>query len=216
MKAIHKNTEPKALVEHRAQAHCDYANVPADTKQALRNALVAEQGGICCYCMGRIRPDADSMKIEHWACQHAHPELQLAYTNLLGACLGGEGQPQDKQHCDTRKGSSGLKWNPADLAHTIESRIRYDIDGTIRSDDEDFDRQLDDVLNLNLTVIRNARGGIMATIATWWKQEKSRRKGPVPRQVIEKKLNAWADASTHQPHSGVAILELRRRLAKAA
>jgi len=65
VRAIQKNTEPRSLVEHRAQAHCDYANVPADTKQALRNALVAEQGSLCCYCMGRIRPDADSMKIEH-------------------------------------------------------------------------------------------------------------------------------------------------------
>lgn len=216
MKGIHKNAEPKLLVEHRAQAHCDYANVPADTKQLLRNALVAEQGGVCCYCMGRIRPDADSMKIEHWECQEDHPDKQLSYTNLLGACLGRERQPERLQHCDTRKGKAPLKWNPADPAHVIESRVNYPIDGTIRSDDDEFDRQLNNVLNLNIPVLKNARGGIMSTIAAWWKQEKSRRKGPVPKQVIEKKLSTWADTSALQPHSGVAILELRRRLAKAA
>ena len=216
MKAIEKATEPKCLVEHRAQPHSSYQNLSSADKQQLRECLVAEQAGICCYCMGRIRPDADSMKIEHWECQEDHPDKQLAYSNLLGACRGGEGRPGRLQHCDTRKGKAPLKWNPADPSHAIESHVAYNIDGTIRSDDEEFNQQLNAVLNLNLPVLKNARGGIMATIAAWWKREKSRRRGPVPKQVIEKKLAAWADTSTLQPHSGVAILELRRRLAKAA
>lgn len=216
MKAIHKTSEPACLTQHRAQPHSSYANLGDQDKQKLREYLVSEQAGICCYCMGRVRADPDSMKIEHWACQHAHPDLQLAYANLLAACMGGEGQPPKKQHCDTRKGGASLRWNPANLAHSIEARIHYDINGAIRSDDQEFDRQLNEVLNLNLDVIKNARSGIMVVIATWWKQEKARRKGPVPKEVIEKKLNAWEDGSSLQPHSGVAILELRRRLARAA
>ena len=79
------------------------------------------------------------MKIEHWQCQARYPAEQLNYRNLLGACLGGDGQPPHLQHCDTRKGDRDLQWNPADPAHHIETRVRYELDGTIRSDDAVFD-----------------------------------------------------------------------------
>ena len=36
------------------------------------------------------------------------------------------------QHCDTRKGDRDLQWNPADPAHHIETRVRYELDGSIR------------------------------------------------------------------------------------
>ena len=83
-------------------AHAYYDNYPE--KDTLRKALVSEQRGLCCYCMGRIR--SDSMKVEHWRCQSRFCGEQLDYRNLLGACQGGEGQPRSRQHCDTRKGDS--------------------------------------------------------------------------------------------------------------
>ena len=75
------------------------------------------------------------MKIEHWRCRSRFPELDLQYRNLLGACRGNMGQPVRLQHCDTRKGEAELKWNPADPVHHIETRIRYETDGSIRSED---------------------------------------------------------------------------------
>ena len=53
MRAITKGPEPVSLTAHRQTPHCDYDNYAA--KDDLRNALVSEQRGLCCYCMGRIR-----------------------------------------------------------------------------------------------------------------------------------------------------------------
>lgn len=177
MRAITKGAEPPSLTAHRQTAHCDYDNY--EDTAALRQALVTEQRGICCYCMGRIRNGPNTMKIEHWRCQSRYPAGQLEYRNLLGACLGGHGQPPEDQHCDTRKGDRDLSWNPADPDHHIETRIRYELDGSIRSDEPDFNTELDEVLNLNHKRLKNSRKGVLDAVLGWWKQE--RRHGPVPR-----------------------------------
>src|ERR1051325_4827576 len=143
MRMIVKGPEPASLTVHRQTPHADYDNY--QDKDALRLALVTEQRGICCYCMRRIYNGAQTMKIEHWRCQSQHGAEQLNYRNILGACLGGQGQPEGLQHCDTRKGDSDLQWNPANPVHGIETRLRYEVDGSIRSNDAVFDEQLDDV-----------------------------------------------------------------------
>ena len=155
MRTIAKGPEPVSLIAHRKTPHSDYDNYNA--KGELRNALVTEQSGLCCYCMGRISPDRSSMKIEHWRSQVRYSGKQLNYRNLLGACLGGLRQPPSLQHCDTRKGDSDLAWNPADPTHRIETRIRYELDGSIHADEADFDGQLNDVLNLNFPKLKNNR-----------------------------------------------------------
>src|SRR2546429_9112016 len=127
MRAITKGAEPASLTTHRQTAHCDYDNY-AD-KDALRHALVTEQRGLCCYCMGRIRNAWDMMKIEHWRCQSRYPAQQLEYRNLLGACRGGDGERPYPQHCDMREADRELPWDPADPAHHIETRLRYELDG---------------------------------------------------------------------------------------
>ncbi len=71
MKTISKGREPASLTEHRAGEYCGYDNYAA--KDELRAALVKEQRGLCCYCMGRISASSTRMKIEHWRCQSLHP-----------------------------------------------------------------------------------------------------------------------------------------------
>jgi hypothetical protein len=128
---------------------------------------------------------------------------------LLGSCLGGQGQPEDRQHCDTRKGERDLKWNPADPDHHIETRIRYDLDGTIRSDDQVFQEQLNTVLNLNLQRIKNNRYGILKGLLGWWKAEK-----PVPRIRIEREIQQRTiHAGELSPYCQVAVWWLRQKLA---
>ena len=172
MRAIAKKREPASLTKQRLTQYSDYDNY-AD-KDALRDALVSEQRGLCCYCMGRIRND--EMKVEHWKCQSRYPSEQLNYRNLLAACLGEEGKPRDLQHCDTRKGDDDLKWNPADSSHSIETRIRYEADGAIRSDDSRFDAELTQVLNLNHPMLKNIRQGVLDAVLGWWRREKEKPK----------------------------------------
>ena len=213
MRAITKGPEPVSLITHRKTAHSDYDNYNA--KDDLRKALVSEQRSLCCYCMSRIHPDPAFMKIEHWRCQNDHQDEQLNYRNLLGACCGGHGKPAHLQHCDTRKGDRDLEWNPADPVHHIETRIRYELDGSIRSDEADFDGQLNDVLNLNLPKLKNNRKGLLKAVLDWWKSEKARIGGPVPRDRVLRKRDKYVAGNRElAPYCAVSVWWLERKLAR--
>lgn len=160
MRTIQKGQEPESLTQHRKQPHADYDNY-AD-KDALRQILVADQRGVCCYCQSRIRPTPEGMKIEHWQCQTGHPARQLDFNNLLGACLGGHGRQEREQHCDTRKGNSDLCFSVCDPAHPIEQKIRFLGDGKISSDDAAIDDAINAVLNLNLPRLVSNRKAVLA------------------------------------------------------
>lgn len=219
MRAITKGREPASLTAHRKRSHSTYDNYP--DKDGLRIALVAEQRGLCCYCMGRVRPEASAMKVEHWQCQTDHRDRELDYRNLLAACPGqlggGGGQPARLQHCDTKKGDSDLLWNPADPDHRIETRIRYEPDGSIRSDEEPFGRQLDEVLSLNLPLLKSNRAGVLAAVLDWWKREKARVGGPVSRDRIVGKRDRYTTSSGElTPYCQVAVWWLNQKLARMA
>jgi len=157
MKLITKNSEPRSLIQHRAQKG-SYGNLPTSTKDEVRNSLFSEQGHICCYCMRRIpqklnkeevEKNFPSSKIEHVKCQTINPDQDLNYQNLLLACNGNHGSPKIMQTCDTFKDEKDLSFNPADTRRNIESLIRYRANGEIFSDDETIDNELNSVLNLN-------------------------------------------------------------------
>jgi uncharacterized protein (TIGR02646 family) len=213
MREITKGTEPPSLTAHRQMPHCDFDNY-AD-KTALRQAIVTEQRGLCCYCTGRIHNSPGTMKIEHWQSKSRYAAEQLNYRNLLGACPGGDSQPPHLQHCDTRKRERDLRWNPADPAHHIETRLRYEPDGSIRSDEADFDTQLTVVLNLNLPILKNNRKGVLDAILGWWKYERERLHGPVPRTQFERERN-WRIVGVGQlePYCQVVVWWLGQRLSR--
>lgn len=215
MRAIHKKVEPPTLTQHRQAPHSDYDNF--QDKDTLRQALVTEQRGLCCYCMGPIRAARDEMKIEHWRCQAYYRSEQLNYRNLLGACPGGEGQPGNMQHCDTRKGDKALKWNPANPLHQIESRVRYEPDGSIRGNEAEFDDQLNDVLNLNLPILKARRKSVLDGVLEGWKRKKDRLKGPVPRDHLIRRRDQYvAGDGPLKPYCQVAVWWLNRRITRMA
>jgi uncharacterized protein (TIGR02646 family) len=211
LRAIVKGQEPRSLTEHRRAAHCSYDNYPA--KDELRRALVREQRGLCCYCMGRIGADATAMKVEHWKSQSRFRSEQLSYRNLLGACVGGHGQPPNLQHCDTCKGDRDIQWNPAEPTHYIENRVNYEPDGVISSDDPVFDEQINNVLNLNLPRIKNSRKSVLTAVIEWWKTEVRRLRGPVPRERLQKEVRKRTEGTgTLEPYCQVVVYWLNRKL----
>ena len=200
-----KGAEPPSLTAHKEMAHSYYDNYL--DKDALRQALVAEQRGLCCYCMCFIQNDTTKIKIEHWQCQSRYPDRQLNYGNLLAACPGGEGGRRKDQHCDTRKADSDLQWNPADPAHNIEARLRYKMDGTIGSEDSGFEDQIKNILNLNLAIIKNNRKKALDALLDWLQLK------PRPRQELERKLATQVKGDGPlEPYSQVAVWWLRRKL----
>ncbi len=208
MRNIQKNGEPLSLTSHRQQAHADFDNYP--DKDALRQCLVAEQHGLCCYCQSRIRPNSASMKIEHWQCQANYPARQLDYRNLLGACLGGHGRPAHEQHCDTLKGNTDLCFCPADPAHNIEQRIRFLGDGRIQSPDANFDRQLNDVLNLNWDRLVTNRKAVL--VAFQQRLQTGKKFDPA------KELPKWDGSQGRElpEYSQVVVYYLRKKLGQIA
>jgi len=215
MRAITKGQLPRSLVEHRANAHANYANY-AD-KDGLRAALVRDQRGLCCYCMARVEATATAMKIEHWRCQSRNADLELTYSNLLAACLGGHGQPEALQHCDTRKAEHELKFNPAEPNHRIEQYIRFEMDGTIASSDADFNAQLNDVLGLNLPVLKNRRKAVVDGLMGWLRDYRARHhRGPDIATLERMKAKKLPAAGMLEPFVRVAVWWLDQRLARRA
>lgn len=159
MRHIRKGHEPQGLLEYRRTPHATYEGLPQEVKEELRERLAREQGFLCCYCMQRITPEPDGMKIEHWAPQSQSSERQLDWKNLLGACKGGEGAPLAEQHCDSHKGNTPIRVNP--LEERCERLLRFLADGTITSDDPAVQTDLSQTLNLNYARLRNNRKAVL-------------------------------------------------------
>jgi uncharacterized protein (TIGR02646 family) len=211
MRTIQKGPEPPTLTRHRIQQkqkqHADYDNY-AD-KETLRIALVAEQRGLCCYCQSRIRPSPEHMKIEHWQCQDAHPDRQLDFSNLHGACLGGEGRPYREQHCDTRKGNDVLCFSVCDPTRPIENKIHFKGDGRISSDDPAIEHDINGVLNLNLAWLVSNRKGVLTSFQE--RLARGQRLDPA------RELAKWdgSQSGELEPFAQVVVYYLRKRQARA-
>ncbi|MCZ2151632.1 MAG: TIGR02646 family protein [Bryobacterales bacterium] len=212
MRTIHKGKEPASLTEYRKGVHATYDGYP--DKDTLRAFLVAEQRGLCCYCMSRIRGSREEMKIAHWHSQSRHPDEQLEYWNLLGACKGNERKRRGEQHCDTRQADRDISRNPANPRHRVEQVIRYRGDGRVESEDAAFDKELNEVLNLNFAFLVNNRRAVLTAF-----QETLRKRGKPPRQKLERWLREWNGESSSddlRPFCQVVVCWLHKRLRRVS
>lgn len=194
---------------HRATAGADYPGYV--DKETLRTQLHNEQRGICCYCMQRIKDSPTSVKIEHVKCQTKHPDLQLKYSNLLGACTGGQGQPPSFQHCDTKKGSQDISLNPSNNPPNVSAMVKYGTDGTVSSENAALDRDLNAVLNLNLSRLKTARKAVLDGFRIGGDAKKW------SKRYVENMLADWngtGSVGDLRPFCGVAIYWLEKRLKK--
>lgn len=158
MRLIKKGREPSALTTYReGGGRYDGDSAFPPVKSAIRAALVAEQGGVCCYCVGRIVAD-DSMKIEHRVPQSSPrgSGLDLRWSNMLGACNGAQGQPRERQHCDTRKGDAEIALDPTDPSCVAQIAI-LPVSARVCSTSPALQREIDEVLNLNDEVLIERR-----------------------------------------------------------
>lgn len=219
MKQISKLQEPNSLVEHRASQFADFDNIPYATKDAIRKNLLLEQGHICCYCMKRI-PEIGFpyMKVEHFKCQDLFGEMQLTYSNLFGVCTGNEGQPKIKQTCDTRKGNLPLAINPILNDPNCESFFKYNSEGEISSinNNAEIDRQLNEVLNLNMQTLKDGRSEIylevQEKVRVAAKKVKNERKAVV--KFLEQEKIRWLTRvnDRHKPYCMVAVYYLEKKI----
>lgn len=149
---INKSIEPRFLRSYKCQRYSSYDGLD---KNQLRECLLNEQGHLCCYCMSRI--DEDNCTIEHWNCRAHFPDQQLDYSNLMACCIGNKGKPPDKQHCGERKGAQCISCNPANREHHVEESIQYLLNGLIYSNNATLNNEINNVLNLNYSQLRDNR-----------------------------------------------------------
>jgi uncharacterized protein (TIGR02646 family) len=105
VKYIKKGEEPQSFtawkVLARTTPNWGYSYLQNPEKRELHEALIQEQGYICCYCGMRIT--RESSHIEHLQPQSIpDPGLSLEYTNLLASCQR-EREPKKPVHCGVAK-----------------------------------------------------------------------------------------------------------------
>ena len=104
MRFISKSEEPAELATFRDSKGATYKKLTENQPlyQKIKQQLIADQLGLCCYC--GISIELDIAHIEHLQDQHKNKGLQLAFSNLLASCNGGTRQ----EHCGHAKGNHHL------------------------------------------------------------------------------------------------------------
>jgi len=135
MKYIEKVPEPEALAQWKALS-CDdwkptYDSMGSPLKNSVKEALMKEQGFLCCYCERRLI--FEDSHIEHLRPQSDNTVDPLDYSNLLCSCQNrlNKGEPR---HCGNLKEN----WFDAELLISplesdCENRFTFTADGGIRS-----------------------------------------------------------------------------------
>lgn len=154
MKCIVKGQEPQAFFEWKSLENSDwiptYDTLPGDTKQILKEALIREQGFLCCYCEQRLT--ASDSHVEHLRPQGDFPDKALEYLNMFSSCQG-ERIKGDPVHCGHAKGSwfdEVLLISP--LKADCETRFSYTGDGRIKCREESDKAAIETIKKLGLGI----------------------------------------------------------------
>ena len=160
MKQIVKNAEPQALVDWKALENENwkptYNDLQNPEKQVVVQALLEEQGYICCHCEKSI-VDVDC-HIEHFLPQEHYPHRDLEYRNLHLSCVKQCSTKQkEEQCCGHQKGNRLLPISPLDSED--RDRFRFNALGKILVQDETDQDAVEtiEILNLNSESLRQAR-----------------------------------------------------------
>ena len=142
----------------------DYSSLRNPEKKALHQALLDEQGGVCCYC-GRAISLEDS-HIEHFRPQELREDLALDYTNLFASCIR-ETKPGSPLHCGHAKGNlfdEACHISPLD--ENCERRFLYALNGAISPADlaDDAAKFMSQLLRLDIAFLRNRRAEVLASV----------------------------------------------------
>jgi len=141
MKYIRKGEDPEEFTNWKNLENDDWQpnwdnNFQAPQKPIVHEALLTEQGFICCYCGMRIT--RKTSHIEHLKPRSIYPHLALDYTNLMASCQGeSEVPPPHPVHCGHMK----LDWYDeqlmvSPLQENCEAFFRYSGSGDMLSIEE--------------------------------------------------------------------------------
>lgn len=136
MKHIMKKNSPVSFEKWKKErgSFASYATIPSEIKSIVRESLLEEQYGLCCYCgLGLTR---NNMHIEHFRPQSKFKSLQLDYQNMHASCMGKLIHHESIEEFSDFCGHSKKDWFDEQLTVSpldpdCESYFEYGFDGTI-------------------------------------------------------------------------------------
>ncbi len=155
MKYINKGNEPKQFTEWKGRANNNrkrsYKNLGNPEKSIVKQALMEEQGYICCYCEQELIKTESH--IEHFLPQTSYPEKDIDFSNMLCSCQNQikKGEPR---HCGNLKADKELAISPLDK--NCEQDFKYTYDGYIEAVDEKTKTTIE-TLGLNIDKLNALR-----------------------------------------------------------
>lgn len=187
---IQKGSAPASLTSYlvaHPTATYDKLKRHKNIKVDIYNSLIAEQYGLCAYCMCRIfyNPGTDrNIQIEHYIPQSDSTlvvgcsltlgqKKSLDYTNMLGVCDGGKQYNRDNSlsglenlSCDAHRGNTPLTINPLDNSFFSPRIFEYKNSGKIDSSNSAIKTDLTETLNLNVQRLVNLRKQAINKVVT--------------------------------------------------
>lgn len=160
MKHIIKMLEPVSFINwKRMNPGLGYKDLKGVPKTDLKNALIAEQKHLCCYCERRIF-DSNS-HIEHFKPKGnpLYQHLELDYNNLHASCIKYLSKGDEPQ-CGHKKGDVFTNTLLSPLEPDCSSHFWYTMDGVIHYMDI-RGKEAIDVYNLNSAVLVKQRKALI-------------------------------------------------------
>ena len=128
----------------------NWNRLKSSLREIIKDSLVAEQGGICCYCERELLEN--DLHTEHLKPQSKFPELQLEYDNLLCSCQL-ELKSMEQNHCAmNKKDWFDEKLFISPLNPSCQSQFKYTFDGYIQARDTNDLAAKTTIKKLNLNV----------------------------------------------------------------
>lgn len=165
---INKSTEPKSWKKYRKTPGVKY-----QSSHDLVDSLLKEQGYICAYCMRKV-PCRDKLyekdgttyvltqedhRVEHILSREKHSDWELDYSNMVLCCPGHIGADE---HCDRLKGDNDISFSPTDPMFI--STIKYKATGEIISSNDQWNTEINNLLNLNTDLLVKNRASALSSV----------------------------------------------------
>jgi uncharacterized protein (TIGR02646 family) len=158
MKHVRKGLSPTAFEDWKALANADwaptYGALRNPEKGVLHQALLNEQGWVCCYCGRGI--SAQDSHIEHFRPQEHFSHLALDFDNLHASCIR-ETAPGAPLHCGHAKSAEfdeTRHLSPLDAS--CETWFSYTLQGKIMATDARADHMVK-LLRLDIPFLNSRR-----------------------------------------------------------
>ncbi len=201
-----RTNEPQSWVNYKITPGAYYA-----ASNDLRNALLAEQGHICAFCMRRIPVpkrdpnEAETSKIAHVKSRTNHQDMQFDFDNMVICCPG---NINGTAHCDKSQGSADITLPLFNIQ--LQNSISFGTyTGEIKSDNDTWKAEMNDILGLNNATLKYNRIQALEGVRTLLEKKKWTKAG------LQIKLEEWTNfdaAGRLKPYCGIATWYLKKKL----